>query len=165
LIMLPPFATKHYQSYGTPPEAIAPLVPYLKNKGIKTIWEPAAGDGYLARYLKREGFSVIATDLSQGIDFLRTDLSILYDAIVTNPPFNLRTDFLRRSYHLGKPFCLLMPLLVTREIAGLAKLYGIELLILSRRVRFLKDKKRMDTSPFNVAWHCWGILPKQLIIV
>jgi len=162
--MLPPFATKHYQCYGTPPEAVAPLIPYLKNKGIRTIWEPAAGDGLLASYLRNWGFNVIATDLSQGIDFLKTNLTILYDAVVTNPPFNLRTEFLRRSYHLGKPFCLLMPLLVNIEIASLANLYGVELLILSRRVRFIKDKKRMDTSPFNVAWFCRGILPKQLII-
>jgi hypothetical protein len=163
--MLPPFATKHYQSYSTPPEAIAPLIPYLKNKGIRTIWEPAAGDGFLASYLRREGFNVIATDLSQGMNYLKTNLTILYDAVVTNPPFDKRVDFLRRSYHLGKPFCLLMPLLVTREMANLVKLYGIELLILSRRIRFIKDKKRMDRSPFNVAWFCRGILPKQLIIV
>jgi hypothetical protein len=163
--MIPPFATKHYQNYYTPPEAIAPLIPYLKNKGIRTIWEPAAGDGFLARYLTREGFNVIATDLSQGIDFLKTNLTTLYDAIITNPPFNQRLYFLRRSYYLGKPFCLLMPLMISREIANLIRLHDIELLILSRRVRFIKDKKRMDRSPFNVAWFCRGILPKQLIIV
>jgi hypothetical protein len=163
--MLPPIATKHYNCYGTPPEAIGPLIPYLKNKGIRTIWEPAAGDGYLASYLRREGFNVISTDIRHGIDFLKTNLTVFYDAIVTNPPFNLRTEFLRRSYHLGKPFCLLMPLMINNEIANLVRLHGIELLILSRRVRFIKDKKRMDRSPFNVAWFCRGILPKQLIIV
>jgi hypothetical protein len=163
--MIPPFATKHYQNYSTPPEAVAPLIPYLKNKGIRTIWEPAAGDGFLARYLSREGFNVIATDLSQGIDFLNTNLTTLYDAIVTNPPFNKRADFLRRSYCLGKPFCLLMPLMISVEIANIVRFRDIQLLILSKRVRFIKLKKRMDRSPFNVAWFCRGILPKQLIIV
>jgi len=165
LTMIPPFSTKHYQSYSTPPEAVAPLIPYLRKKNIRTIWEPAAGDGFLANWLRKQGFNVIATDLSQGIDFLKTNLTTLYDAIITNPPFNQRTHFLRRSYYLGKPFCLLMPLLINTELASLVKQHGIELFILSRRIRFIKDKKRMDRSPFNVAWFCRGVLPKQLIIV
>lgn len=67
----------------------------------KEIWEPACGDGAIAKWLAREGHKVAATDLIDrgygqgGIDFLETKpASGMPRAIITNPPFKHADDFL-----------------------------------------------------------------------
>jgi hypothetical protein len=63
------------------------------------IWEPACGDGAMARVLGSFGNSVIATDLYDrgygltGIDFLESDR--IADNIITNPPYNSAEGFVR----------------------------------------------------------------------
>ena len=60
------------------------------------IWEPACGDGAIARVLERAGHRVIATDLidrgygEAGVDFLTT-AEPRARHIVTNPPYGART--------------------------------------------------------------------------
>src|SRR3546814_6065522 len=69
--------------YPTPVGGTESLIPALKamkrpdGLPIKRIWEPACGDGRLARVLEWHGFEVIATDLREypgygygGLDFL-----------------------------------------------------------------------------------------------
>lgn len=107
--------------YPTPVDGTESLIPVLKamkrpdGSPIKRIWEPACGDGRLARVLEWHGFEVIATDLREypgyghgGIDFLLQTPQDAWglvgdiDAIVTNPPFSLAEEFIRRS-HLFTP--------------------------------------------------------------
>ena len=63
------------------------------------IWEPACGDGAMARVLATTGNSIIATDLydrgfgQAGIDFLTSHRVV--DNIVTNPPYNAAEGFVR----------------------------------------------------------------------
>lgn len=68
----------------------------------KRIWEPACGDGAIARVLEQEGHVVLASDLiargfgTPGIDFLAvppTRGEGHGTAIVTNPPFALSVEF------------------------------------------------------------------------
>lgn len=108
--------------YPTPVDGTESLIPVLKamkrpdGTPIKTIWEPACGDGRLARVLEWHGFEVIATDLREypgyghgGLDFLTETPQDKWgwrlpeiDAIVTNPPFSLAEEFIRRA-HLFTP--------------------------------------------------------------
>lgn len=103
--------------YPTPVDGTESLIPVLKamkrpdGSPIKTIWEPACGDGRLARVLEWHGFEVISTDLRQypgygfgGLDFLCETPQDKWgwrtgdiDAIVTNPPFSLAEEFIRRA--------------------------------------------------------------------
>ena len=61
------------------------------------IWEPACGDGSMARVLEQSGHSVEASDLfdrgygQSGIDFLAAEK--IADNIVTNPPYNVAEGF------------------------------------------------------------------------
>src|SRR3546814_632303 len=103
--------------YPTPVDGTESLIPALKamkrpdGLPVKRIWEPACGDGRLARVREWHGFEVIATDLREypgygvgGLDFLDEhpmtkwgwDIGEI-DAIVTNPPFSLAEEFIRRS--------------------------------------------------------------------
>jgi hypothetical protein len=90
--------------YATPPKAVEALLPDIADFP-RTIWEPACGDGAMARELERGGYTVIGTDLVNrgygyldgGVDFLKTS-SRLADAIVTNPPFGgLAAKFIKHA--------------------------------------------------------------------
>lgn len=80
--------------YPTPPEATRALLSVEAFDG--PIWEPACGEGHIAKVLEEHGHDVIATDLNQwgygraGIDFLAASGSHAAPRarhIVTNPPY------------------------------------------------------------------------------
>lgn len=87
--------------YPTPPEVTEALLQFLRLKP-GTVWEPACGYGAMARVLEQHGHQVIATDLREtgfgegGVDFLSAGRRYC-DAIVTNPPFVVAEQFIRRS--------------------------------------------------------------------
>lgn len=141
--------------YQTPPEAIAPLLPYLRRDW--RIWECAAGKGYLAGALRRAGHQVVATDLIGGVDFLRSTRRC--EAIVTNPPFSVKDQFLRRCYELGKPFALLLPItaLEGRKRQEMFRSHGLELLLLDRRVNYETPRGEQGQVYFASAWFTWGL--------
>jgi len=149
----------------TPAYAIAPLLPYIDPSW--TIWEPAAGEGYLARAMASEGRNVESSDILTGENFFEFEPTI-WDCIVTNPPFSIKYDWLARCYELGKPFALLLPVetIGTQAAQRLFKQYGVEVIWLDKRVNFKMPYKGWEGSAaqFPVAWFTWGLsLGQQMI--
>ena len=78
----------------------------------RQVWECACGDGALARMLVDAGYEVFASDLIDrgygmgGVDFLTAPLR--GDAIVTNPPFILADEFIRRANFMGVRYMALL---------------------------------------------------------
>jgi len=91
--------------YPTPPEATRALLSVESFDG--DIWEPACGDGRIAKVLTDHGHAVVSTDLhayghgETGIDFLR-ERTARAKHIVTNPPYGwgLADRFVRRALTL-----------------------------------------------------------------
>ncbi len=91
--------------YPTPPEATRALLSVERFDG--DIWEPACGDGRIARVLTEHGHTVVATDLhayghgESGVDFLRQPTPRAKH-IVTNPPYGwgLADRFVVRALEL-----------------------------------------------------------------
>ena len=80
--------------YPTPIEAVEALLKHEKFKG--EIWEPACGYGDISKPFIKAGYKVYSSDLiDRGYgkvkNFLKTDL--VFDNIITNPPFNLANEF------------------------------------------------------------------------
>lgn len=81
--------------FPTPAWATHALIDNERFEG--TIWEPACGDGAMAKVLGRTGCCVEASDLydrgygDSGVDFLSTTRRA--DNIVTNPPYNAAEGF------------------------------------------------------------------------
>lgn len=153
----------------TPPYALEPLMTYLKVMGYNgiqdpRIWEPANGQGILSNALKVADFDVITSDIQTGENFFETQPG-KWDVIVTNPPYGIKPQWLRRCYELDKPFALLMPVefLGTGEAAELFNKYGIEIMILTPRVDFKMPNGWFSSAQFPVAWYCWNILPASLM--
>jgi hypothetical protein len=79
-----------YEFYPTPPEATRALLSVERFDG--SIWEPACGEGHIAKALTTAGYDVVSTDLVDygfGMperDFL-AEREPLAKHIVTNPPY------------------------------------------------------------------------------
>jgi len=152
----------HTDEVQTPKEAIIPLLPYLKKDWI--IWECAWGKGSLAKHLTESGFVVFG---DKDEDFLTTEFVDDYDCIVTNPPYSLKYEFLKKAFENGKPFALLMPLtaLEGKKRGELYREYGIQLIIPDKRINFIMPNKQ-GSAWFQTAWFTWKLnLPKDLMFV
>jgi len=111
--------------YPTPPEATRALLSVETFDG--PIWEPACGDGAIARELKAAGYDVTSTDLvdrgfgEAGHDFLKSEQP-LAKHIVTNPPYGthgLGDAFVRRALiHAQKTRGTVAMLLNLRSLAN-----------------------------------------------
>lgn len=62
----------------------------------------------MAEAIREKGYSVIATDILSGTDFLKATVPDGTQWIITNPPFTLAEHFIRRAYDTGIPFALLL---------------------------------------------------------
>ena len=132
----------------TPKEAIIPILKYLDQ--TKIYWECTDfGDSNIRKILVENGFKVIATRKEE------------FDFLITNPPYSIKDKFIKRCYELNKPFLLLLPItaLEGKERNKLYKEKGIELIVLNKRINFIKDKKNIW---FNTSWFCHNICKKQL---
>ena len=144
--------------YYTPKEAIIPILKYLDKN--KIYWECTDfGESNITRVLRENGFKVMHTYKDE-LDFLKDD-PVACDVIITNPPYSMKDKFIKRCYELNKPFMLLLPLtaLEGKERNKLYKKYGLEIIVLNKRVNFRKD---VNNVWFNTSWFCRGICNKQL---
>jgi len=149
--MKPPLKNDGSDDFQTPKEALFPLIPYLKKEWI--IWECACGTGNLVNGLKEFGFEVIGTDIKIGYDFLKWQPEN-YDCIITNPPYSLKQEFLKRCYQLKKPFALLLPLTTfeTPKRQSFFKKYGVQVIFFDKRINFYTPSGVGSGSWFASAW-------------
>lgn len=112
-----------YDFYPTPPEATRALLSVERFDG--PIWEPACGDGAIAKVLISARYAVVSTDLidrgwgTGGINFL-TETVPRAKHIITNPPYGrgLADAFIRHALNLTRPTQGSVAMLV--DFAGLA---------------------------------------------
>lgn len=99
--------------YPTPSECTQVIADFMEVEG-KVVWEPACGAGHMARELEAQGATVVATELNYqgygygGIDFLNAVMPGRVDAIITNPPFKLAEQFIKRCIGHQVPFAFLL---------------------------------------------------------
>lgn len=129
------------------------------------IWEPACGDGAMARVLEQTGCLVEASDLfdrgygESGIDFLNT--SRLVDNIVTNPPYNSAEGFVQAGLRQCERKLALLLRLAFLEGAGrqreiFSKTPPARVWVFSERITFYPAgavQKGSGTTAY--AWFVW----------
>lgn len=112
---------KEFDFYATHPKSVISFLDeFLKGHSINTAWEPACGNGNISEVLKEYGINVHSTDLvNRGyghafFDFLEPQLvSPQVDAIITNPPFILAEQFIKRAIELKPKRFVIMYLKLT----------------------------------------------------
>lgn len=143
----------------TPPEALAPIMPYLKIGGY--VWESACGEGLLLDTLASIGWCV-GTDTIGGKDFFQYQPEN-WDVQVTNPPYGLKYKWLKRSYELGKPFALLVPveMIGTKSCLDIMEEYDLdfEWIFFKRRINFKMPNKGWSGkgAQFPTFWYTRGL--------
>lgn len=144
--------------YYTPDFATEYVVPYLKEAGFKTLWEPACGKGHMSRCLSNNGFEVVSSDIWMGPEYDLHDFEPVseYDAIVTNPPFQNKTQTIKRFFDLGKPFALLVPITTfdSGPIRKMLKEHDGEWGFLAppRTIHYIRADKAKSRSFFYSGW-------------
>jgi len=161
-----------YDECQTPLYALDPLLEHIR-EWRNTIWECAAGRGILAKSMIYDwGYNVISTDINDPAgngNFFEIEPENKHYTIVTNPPYSIKYEWLKRCYELEHPFALLMPV----EMLGTARgqfLFdthapGIEIIFMSPRVDFYMPNKGYEGggAQFPTAWFTWKLnLPKQI---
>lgn len=157
------YARKDRDLYETPEWVTEVLLPQIP---LTHIWEPAEGSGKMARVLGRI-CPVTGTDLNDGNDFLMfRDLPhLMCRAIITNPPYELATEFCEHALRLMEPVGGFIAMLLRtdfdhaksrshlfRDCPAFAK----KLVLTRRIVWFEPEPGAKGKSPsFNHAWFIW----------
>jgi hypothetical protein len=111
------------------------------------VWEPACGDGRMARLMIDAGMEVIATDKyawgygEPGVDFLRCR-RLRAPIIATNPPFSLWREFAAHALDLGADKVVLLGRTLLQEGARLGEDIFDRYL-----VRVWQSRRRVNLAP------------------
>lgn len=143
--------------YPTPPEVTQALLDFLKIEAGKRIWEPACGEGHMVEVFETNGYKVRATDLQTGTDFLTTE-SNHSDWIITNPPFSLSEQFIRKCAEYNVPFALLLKSQywhAAKRVALFSEITPAYVLPLTWRPDFLFKKRGTGSPLMDVIWCVW----------
>lgn len=141
----------------TPPEATQALVAAECDWLPEIIWEPACGDGRMARELTRHGHNVIASDIAYtgfgfAADFLLMKNKV--SAIVTNPPFSLAARFIKHANELA-PYVALLLKSTYWNAASRLKLYDALPCAAVYPLTWRLDFTGQGAPPMDCTWYVW----------
>lgn len=160
-----------HPSYATALLAALPAVwraRYGRAAVFPAVWEPAAGDGALARVLQAAGYRVLQSDIApSGAGIPRADFLRAREApapvLITNPPYgrDLPLAFARHAMALGVSECWLLCRAAWWEAPGrFAKLKALPLrhiwVVNSRAAMW--PAGRVPAGKENASWpyyHAW----------
>jgi hypothetical protein len=149
--------------YPTPRWATEVLLDCEEFKG--TIWEPACGDGAMAKVFADRGQAVTASDLydrgygESGVDFRISDRTA--DHIITNPPFHSAEAFVHAGLRQAKKKLALLLRLAFLESASRQKtIFSLSpparVWVFSERITFYpKGAVRKGSGTTAYAWFVW----------
>lgn len=131
------------------------------------IYEPACGQGHLAKVFEEHGFNVKATDLIDrgygqgGVDFLKTNEKFDGD-IVTNPPYKYAQEFIEHALEIipeGRMVCMLLKVqfLEGKQRRTLFENYPPKtVFVSSSRIKHgINGDFSRSNSMMAIAWYIW----------
>ena len=162
--------TRHKSDfYETPPECTVALLRHLPEWRKRGTWEPACGNGAISDVLRRmcDGQRVVETDLRitprtlGGVDFLKAwQMPESTHQIITNPPFNLAAEFIRKCRSFNVPFALLLKSTfwhAAERRALFVETGPVKVLPLGWRPAMAPD--RGDSPTMEFSWTVWAGAP------
>lgn len=138
----------------------------LEKEGfVGSVWECACGEGDISKRLEEKGYNVFSTDLvdrgyGKTQDFLQSDL--VFDNIITNPPYKLSLEFVLKAkkQSTSKIALFLKTVFLESEVRynmfqdtdyPLKTIYQF-----SKRVSLYKEGKKMKNGGMIAyAWFVW----------
>ena len=154
----------------TPAYAVKPLLKYLNgfaNKSNYTIWCPFdTEDSEYVKIFRQEGYNVIATHIDNNQNFFYYEPEEQYDFIISNPPFSIKDDIIKRLYELNKPYAILLPVPSLQGQKRFPYMKDCQALIFDKRINYYmsSDKKQVQKGvSFGSFYLCKDFLPQDLI--
>lgn len=148
----------------TPSYAVKPLLKYLKPNTI--IWCPFdMEDSEYVKTFRAAGYKVIASHIDNGQNFFFYEPDS-YDIIISNPPFSIKDDILKRLNELNRPYAILLPLPALQGQKRFPYLKNCQALIFDKRINFYRNKETKEIIKgvaFASIYICKSFLPKDLI--
>ena len=159
------FTNKGFQKhddYMTPKSAWEAIQQFIPKD--KVIWECFYGNGSSGVYLTELGCNVIHED----IDFFENDKG---EIIVSNPPFTLVKQVLKRLLELDKPFIMILPSSkINTSYFREWKDKHIQIIIPRKRIQFVKlvdgkvPEKQKKACNFDCFYYCYKMnLPSDIV--
>jgi hypothetical protein len=145
--------------YPTPDIAVTELLKRERFDGV--VWEPACGNGNIAKFFPACIASDIRTDNiygEPGVDFLKEFRKV--DHIITNPPYNLAQKFAEHSLECARGKVALLLKLAFLEGASryhfFQKFPMRTVYVFSKRLPLTKySDERKQSSMIPFAWFVW----------
>ena len=154
----------------TPAYAVKPLLKYLDcycNKSNYTIWCPFdTEDSEYVKIFRQEGYNVIATHIDNGQNFFYYEPDESYDFIISNPPFSIKDDVIKRLYELNKPYAILLPIPSLQGQKRFPYMKDCEALIFDKRINYYMTAEKKEVQKgvsFGSFYLCRNFLPRDLI--
>ena len=154
----------------TPAYAVKPLLKYLDyhcNKPNYTIWCPFdTEDSEYVKIFQQEGYNVIATHIDDGQNFFYYEPDESYDFIISNPPFSIKDDIIKRLYELNKPYAILLPIPSLQGQKRFPYMKDCQALIFDRRINYYMTAEKKEVQKgvsFGSFYLCRNFLPEDLI--
>jgi len=136
------------------------------------VWEPCASEyDVMAKHMRAKWpqWTVHATDISRGEDFLTYEPEFDFDMIITNPPYKNKLKFIERALSFGKPVAFLLPTmsLESPQIRRLSIGERLTLVSPFRKIHFIprrlyvldpareKYPLRETESMLHSSWYLW----------
>lgn len=160
--------------YATDPQACKDFLWAFQDRDKeeldRMIWEPACGEGNLARLLMKRGHLVLATDkIDRGFgnvhDFLENKDRLEWRGdIITNPPYkgNMDIEFVKRSLDIVSPGKWVIMLFKVQFLASKKRYFLFQNLppkyiyIHSSRIKIWKNNEDDGGSnALDYAWYVW----------
>ena len=151
----------------TPDYAVKPILKYIKPNS--TVWCPFdKPDSEFVKQITGNNCSVIYShiDYEGGNFFEYAPADHQYDCIISNPPFSIKDDILKRLYELNKPYAMLLPLPSLQGQKRFDYIKDCEALIFDKRINYFKDMETKEIQKgisFASIYLCRNFLPEKLI--
>ena len=156
----------------TPEYAVMPIIKHLKDyqarncKETLMVWCPFdMEESYYVQLLRANGFTVIATHIDNGENFFYYEPTE-YDVIVSNPPFSIKDDIIKRLYELNRPYAMLLPIPSLQGQKRFPYMKDCQALIFDKRINYFKDMKTKEIQKgvsFGSFYLCRNLLSTDLI--
>ena len=133
----------------TPAYAVQPILKYIDrgNKPSYTIWCPFdTEESEFVKLIKQEGHKVIHSHIDEDKNFFFYEPEEDYDIIISNPPFSLKDEVIKRLYYLNKPYAILLPLPSLQGQSRFPFIKDCEALIFDKRINYYKDKDKTEVQ-------------------
>lgn len=151
----------------TPAYAIKPIIKYINMLGYPlTIWCPFdREDSEYVKLINNAGHHVIASHIDEGKNFFEYEPQE-YDIIISNPPFSIKDDVLRRLYELNKSYAMLLPIPSLQGQKRFPYIKNCQALIFDKRINYYTSAEKKEIQKgvsFGSFYLCRDFLPRDLI--